>query len=153
MFLTLLMKYCQEWSMYLVYIYNSFLFNQFLTILLLLTFIYMLIRFKLVLGHCMGGLRSCTCQWRFTWLAEELNVPKHLVGESLLANLVHTVFICNSQEALCKLLLSYFLCFSFNCYLAVPQPTLGHSPGDSLNNSMFVTAFSTILTQRLPEAP
>ena len=29
----------------------------------------------------------------------------------------------------------------FNCYLAVPQQTLGHSQGDSLTNPMFITAF------------
>ena len=29
-----------------------------------------------------------------------------------------------------------------NCYLAVPQwPTLGHSQGDSITNTMFITAF------------
>ena len=36
----------------------------------------------------------------------------------------------------------------FNCYLAVPWPTLGHSPGDSLTNLMLITAFCTYLTQR-----
>ena len=30
--------------------------------------------------------------------------------------------------------------FFFNCYLAVPQPTLGHSQGDSLTNLMLITA-------------
>ena len=29
----------------------------------------------------------------------------------------------------------------FNCYLAIPRPTLGHSPGDSLTNPMLITAF------------
>ena len=31
--------------------------------------------------------------------------------------------------------------FSFNCYLAVPQPTLGHSQEDSLTNPMLITVF------------
>ena len=31
--------------------------------------------------------------------------------------------------------------FFLNCYLAVPQPTLGHSQGDSLTNLMLITAF------------
>ena len=31
--------------------------------------------------------------------------------------------------------------FFFNCYLAVPQPTLSHSQGDSLTNPMLITAF------------
>ena len=30
----------------------------------------------------------------------------------------------------------------FNCYLAVPLPTLGHSWGDSLINPMLITAFA-----------
>ena len=32
-------------------------------------------------------------------------------------------------------------CIFFNCYLAVPRPTLSHSQGDSLTNSMLMTAF------------
>ena len=31
--------------------------------------------------------------------------------------------------------------FFFNCYLAVPWPTLGHSQGDSLTNRMLITVF------------
>ena len=31
--------------------------------------------------------------------------------------------------------------FSFNCYLAVPQPALGHSQEDSLTNPMLITVF------------
>ena len=31
--------------------------------------------------------------------------------------------------------------FFFNCYLAVPRPTLGYSQGDSLTNLMLITAF------------
>ena len=31
--------------------------------------------------------------------------------------------------------------FFFNCYLAAPLPTLGHSQGDSLTNPMLITAF------------
>ena len=41
----------------------------------------------------------------------------------------------------------FFVLF-FNCYLAIPQPTLGHSQGDSLTNLMLITAFCTYLTQR-----
>ena len=40
--------------------------------------------------------------------------------------------------------------FFFNCYLAVPRPTLGHSRGDSLTNPMLITVFSTISTRRSP---
>ena len=35
--------------------------------------------------------------------------------------------------------------FFFNCYLAVPQPTLGHSWGDSLTNLMLITAFFLLI--------
>ena len=39
----------------------------------------------------------------------------------------------------------WYLCnfyfFLFNCHLAVPRPTLGHSQGDSLTNLMSITAF------------
>ena len=31
--------------------------------------------------------------------------------------------------------------FFFNCYLAAPLPTLGHSQGDTLTNLMLITAF------------
>ena len=49
----------------------------------------------------------------------------------------------------CLLLASFFkeglilLCQSifFNCHLAAPQPTLGHSQGDSLTNLMLIIAF------------
>ena len=34
-----------------------------------------------------------------------------------------------------------FFFFFFNCYLAVPQPTLGHSQGDGLTNPMLIIAY------------
>ena len=34
-----------------------------------------------------------------------------------------------------------FFFFFFNCYLADPRPTLSHSQGDSLTNTMLITAF------------
>ena len=34
-----------------------------------------------------------------------------------------------------------FVLFFFNCYLAAPWPTLGHSQGDSLTKPMLITAF------------
>ena len=40
----------------------------------------------------------------------------------------------------------------FNCYLAVPRPTLGHFRGDSFINPMLITAFSTISTRMSPGA-
>ena len=53
----------------------------------------------------------------------------------------------------CKLLDYWLQCvfyfffiylFFFNCYLAVPRPTLGHSQGDSLTNPMLITAYVRI---------
>ena len=35
----------------------------------------------------------------------------------------------------------YFSVLFFNCYLTVPQPTLGHSQGDSLTNLKLITTF------------
>ena len=34
--------------------------------------------------------------------------------------------------------------FFFNCYLADPRPTLGHSQGDSFTNPMLIAAFYLI---------
>ena len=81
MILTLLMKYCQEWSIYLVYIYNSFVFNSFLTFLLSLTFVYVLRRFKLVLRHFRGMIKELYRSGNtfLPWHAEEPNVAKQLV--------------------------------------------------------------------------
>ena len=52
------MKYCQEWSIYLVYIYNIFIFNLFLTFLFPLTFFYVFIKFKLVLRYLCGRIEE-----------------------------------------------------------------------------------------------
>ena len=43
---------------------------------------------------------------------------------------------------------SFLVAIFFNCYLAVPRPTLGHCRGGSLTNPMLITAFPTILTGR-----
>ena len=52
------MKYCEKQSMYLVYIYNSFVLNVLLTLFYFLTFIYEVIRFKLVLGYLCGKIQE-----------------------------------------------------------------------------------------------
>ena len=39
--------------------------------------------------------------------------------------------------------------FFFNCYLAVPWPTLGHSHGDSLTNSMLITVLLYIFNPKV----
>ena len=44
--------------MYLVYICNSFICNLFLAFLLPLAFMYVFIRFKLVLGHLCGKIEE-----------------------------------------------------------------------------------------------
>ena len=118
MILTLLMKYCQEWSIYLVYIYNSFIFNSFLTFLLPLTFIYVFIRFKLVLRHLCGMIRELYMSVKpfLPWHAEEPNVTRQLVWRIFSSWFVtYCIYMllfqiwCKSQEALCKLSLSYIL--------------------------------------------
>ena len=40
-----------------------------------------------------------------------------------------------------NLIFSLTFFFFFNCYLAIPQPILGHSQGDSLTSLMLITAF------------
>ena len=98
--LTLQMKYCQEWSIYLVYIYNSFNFNSFLTFLLPLTFTYVFTSLNYFLDNCVGWSKSCTSQ--------------------------ETYFLfqiwCKSQEGLCKLSLSCFICSS--CFHAGIFPSI-----------------------------
>ena len=75
------MKYCQEWSFCLVYIYNSFVFNPFLPFLLPVTFIYVFIRFKLVLRNLCGRIKELYMSGKkfLPWRAEEPNVAKQLV--------------------------------------------------------------------------
>ena len=79
--LTLLRKYCQEWSIYLVYIYHSFIFNSFLTFLLPLTFIYMFLRFKLLLRNLCGMIKELYMSGKtfIPWHAEEQYVAKPLI--------------------------------------------------------------------------
>ena len=81
MILTLLIKYCQEWSICLVCIYNSFILNSFLTFLLPLIFIYVLIRFKLILKDLCRTIKELYMSGKtfLPWHAEEPNVAKQLV--------------------------------------------------------------------------
>ena len=97
MILTLLMKYCQEWSFYLAYIYNSFIFNSFLTFLFPLTFICVFIRFKLVLGHLRGRIEELYMSGKtfFSWHAEEPNVAKQLVWRIFTSRSgTYCIYIC-----------------------------------------------------------
>ena len=97
MILILLMKYCREWSIYLVYIYNSFIFNSFLTFLLPLTFIYMFIRFKLVLRHLCGMIRELYMSVKpfLPWHAEKPNVTRQLVWRIFSSWFVtYCIYIC-----------------------------------------------------------
>ena len=75
-----MMRYCQEWSIYSVYIYNVFILNSFLTFLLPLTFIYVH-KFKLVLRHLCGTIKELHMSEKtfLPWHAEEPNVAKQLV--------------------------------------------------------------------------
>ena len=118
-----LRKYCEEQRMYLVYIYNSFILNVFLTFFTFLTFIYVVITFKLVHGLLCHRIEELyvsgkTC---WPWHAEEPNMVKQF-GEFLLADLVHTVFIYTFffvwwkyQETLCNFSLPCFVFLSGCC--------------------------------------
>ena len=80
MILTLLMNTVR--MMYLiVYSYNSCIPNSFLTFLLLLTFIYVLIRSKLALRHLCETIKELYMSGKtfLPWHAEEPNVAKQLV--------------------------------------------------------------------------
>ena len=60
-----------------------------------------------------------------------------------------------SKNPAAKLLNSgvvFFFFNFFNCYLADPRSTLGHSQGDSLANPMLITAFLVNSTRRSPGA-
>ena len=46
------------------------------------------------------------------------------------------IYVHNKLPKLCSQLIF------FNFYFAVPQPTLGHSQGDSLTNPMLINAFN-----------
>ena len=54
------------------------------------------------------------------------------------------VFVKSVKKRKC-----YWSCFFFNCYLAVPQPTLGHSQGDSFTNPMLIAAYVHIQPESL----
>ena len=51
-----------------------------------------------------------------------------------------------SSQSKKKMLLEFVF---FNCYLAVPQPTLGHSQGDSFTNPMLIAAYVHIQPEPL----
>ena len=91
MILTLLMKYCQEWSIYLVYIYNSFILNSFLTFLLPYTFIYVFI----VLRHLCQTIKELYMSGKMflPWHDEEPNVVKQLVWR-IFTSWFGTYYIC-----------------------------------------------------------
>ena len=55
------------------------------------------------------------------------------------------VFVKSVKKRKC-----YWSFFFFNCYLAVPQPTLGHSQGDSFTNPMLITAFLYMFDPKIP---
>ena len=62
---------------------------------------------------------------------------------------IYFLKICSQNPAKESILYIYILKFPstssgvlfFNCYLAASRPTLGHSQGVSLTNSMLITAF------------
>ena len=53
--------------MHLVSIYKDFIFYLFLTFLVLLTFIFMVLRFKLALGHLRGRIEELYISEKTSW--------------------------------------------------------------------------------------
>ena len=94
--------------MYLVFIYNSFIFKLFLSFLLLLTFSCVVLEFKLVLGHLcwrieelyMSGLTS------LHWQAEEPKLAKQF-GEFLLVTYCKYMLFFRFDASPKKLFVSY----------------------------------------------
>ena len=58
-----------------------------------------------------------------------------------LKNLIVNRCNCEAFVFVVYTTMRYRIFFFFNCYLADPRPTLGHSQGDSLTNPMLITAF------------
>ena len=58
----------------------------------------------------------------------------------------HLFFKAPFNDCFCLMffILLFILTFFFNCYLAVPRPTLGYFRGDSLPNPMLITVFLLI---------
>ena len=69
----------------------------------------------------------------FNILIDISSYPCALLGSRALITLVISLF-----SNLIEDILEFFF---FNCYLAVLRPTLCHSHGDSLTDSMLITAF------------
>ena len=59
-------------------------------------------------------------------------------------NMVVDILIALQERSPLKYSIFFFFFFFFNCYLADPRPTLGHSRGDSLTNPMLIAAFYLI---------
>ena len=108
-----LRKYCEEQRMYLVYIYNSFILNVFLTFSTFLTFIYVVTRFKLV-AIWVGGSRSCTCQERHAkdmliltcWRAKYGKTVRRIFTSWFGTYCIYICFFliwCKYQKAFCKI--------------------------------------------------
>ena len=78
-------------------------------------------------------------------------IPQEVFNRIKDKSITHNISrIQDNESAMCRFYCIAFIeydFFSFNYYLAVPQPALGHSSGDSLTNAMLIMTFSTILTQ------
>ena len=69
-------------------------------------------------------------------------MKKSLEISSFYTSAPKIMIICYTfTEIRCVTYFSFWSTF-FNCYLAVPWPTLGHSQEDSLTNPMLITAFN-----------
>ena len=108
-----LMKYYDEQSIYLIYIYHSFILNVFLTFFTFLTFIFVVIRFKLVLGHLCQRIEELYMTVTLTcWRAKYGKTVQRIFTSWFGTYFIYICFFfiwCKCQEALCKLL----PCFAF----------------------------------------
>ena len=103
--------------MYLVYIYNSFIFNLFFTFLL---FWHLFIRFKLGHGHLFGRIKELYMSGKTCWRHADLDMPKRQIWQNSSENLYWLIWYIlylymlffRFDASTKKLFVSFHICFS-----------------------------------------
>ena len=71
--------------------------------------------------------------------------PTKMVNKTILCSTMIFIYYAEKEQWNTMRRFTFFIIFIiiifFNCYLAAPWPTLGHSQRDSLTNPMLITAF------------
>ena len=85
----------------------------------------------------------CYSLTKFTFVLKIQKIIKKSIA------LLNFFFLFSNSD--CKRQTYLKVCF-FNCYLAAPQPMLGHSQGGNLTNPILITVFLSILNLRSPRS-